>query len=96
MADNEHREVLTGDGQTVAKTFRGPVWISLSGTFGGGTAKVRSQDESGAFVNIIGATFNAPVDQLLDFPPGAKNVLDIDLAGSTTPSLITNLQGSDR
>jgi len=88
-----NRQTLTADGQTTEKSFIGPVRMSLSGTFGGGTAVLRARDPSGAFVNVEGGSFTAAKDQLFDFPVGQGNILDVDLSGSTTPALVVWLQG---
>lgn len=96
MAKNSYNEILTGDGQTVAQSFRGSVWVHLSDDFGGGTATVRVRDAAGVMRAVAGAAFVVAADALLDFPEGATNVIDVDLASSTTPNLVVNLEGEDR
>ena len=93
MAGTGNKQTLAADGQTDVKIFVGPVWLSLTGTFGGGTAKLQARDPSGAFVDINNGSFTAVTDTRFDFPDGASNQLQIDLAGSTTPALVIWIQG---
>lgn len=96
MATSGDRQVLTANGQTTARQFVGPVRISLSGTFGGGTAVARAKDPSGAFVDIPNTSKTAAADIILDFPPNAVNEIDVDLSGATTPNLVVWKQSTAR
>ncbi len=88
-----NRQTLVADGQTTAKQFVGPVRLSLSGTFGGGTAVLRAIDPSNTAVNVVNGSFTAVTDTLFDFPVASVNVLDVDISGSTTPALVIWIQG---
>ena len=88
-----NRQTLTADGQNVAKIFAGPVRLVLSGGFGGGTAVLRSLDPSGVAINVVNGSFTAVTDTLFDFPENSLNVLDVDISGSTTPTLAVWIQG---
>lgn len=96
MATTGDRQTLSADGQTTPRQFAGPVRVSLTGDFGGGTLKIQSEDPSAAFVDVAGASRIAADDFIIDFPPGAQNKLRSDLAGSTTPALVITIQGVDR
>ena len=96
MATTGDRQTLSADGQTTPRQYIGPVRISLTGDFGGGTLKIQAEDPSGAFVDVAGASRTAADDFLIDFPASAQNKLQSDLSGSTTPALVVWLQGADR
>ena len=96
MATSGDRQTLSADGQTTARNYVGPVRVSLTGTFGGGTFKMQAEDPSGAFVDIKGSARTAVDDFIIDFPPGSENKLQADLSGSTTPVLVIWNQGVDR
>ncbi len=89
-----NRQVLTADGDTDTKQFVGPVRLSLTGTFGGGTAKLQAKDLSAAFIDIANGSFTAATDTIFDFPEGSRNFLKVNIAGSTTPALVVWLQGN--
>lgn len=93
MAGTGNRQTLSADGATTAKTFVGRVRLSLTGTFGGGTAKLQAEDPGGAFVDVANGSFTAVTDTLFDFPEPSSNKLKIDLSGSTTPALVIWIQG---
>ncbi len=90
---NGDRQTLSADDDTDAKRYGGPVRLSLTGTFGGGTAKLQSVDPSGVAVDVAGGLFTAITDTYFDFPLAASNVLTVNLAGSTTPALVVWIQG---
>lgn len=93
MPGTGNRQTLTADGTTDIKTFVGPVRLSLTGTFGGGTAKLQVRDPGGTFVDVANGSFTAATDTLFDFPEQSSNDLQIDLSGSTTPALVIWIQG---
>ena len=93
MAGSGDRQVLTADDTTTFNKYRGPVCLSLSGTFGGGTAKLQRKDPSDAIVDVQGGSFTAVTDTIYDFPQGEINDLAVNLAGSTGPALVTVIQG---
>ena len=95
MTTSGDRQVLSADGQTVARKFVGPVRVSYSGTFGGGTAKIQAEDPSGVFIDVDGTSKTAVADFVIDFPPRAVNLLQTDLSGAITPSLKSWIQGTD-
>lgn len=88
------RQTLAANGTTTVKLYNGPVRLSLSGTFGAGTAVLQALDPSGAAVDVVNGSFTAVTDTFFDFPTGAGNLLQVDLTGSTTPALVIWLQGS--
>jgi len=94
MAGTGNRQTLAADGQTDTKIFVGPVRLSLTGSFGAGTAKVQCRDPSGVFVDVANGSFNAVTDTVLDFPITESNELQVDLAGATAPSLVVWIQGN--
>jgi len=93
MAGTGNRQTLTADGQTDPKIFVGPIRLSLTGSFGTGTAKLQAKDPSGAFVDIANGLFTTATDTIFDFPVSDSNELQIDLAGATAPALVVWIQG---
>jgi hypothetical protein len=75
----DNRQVLSADGSTSAVVFIGPTWLSLSGSFGGGT--------------VQNGSFTAATDTLFDFPL-APNTVNVNLTGATGPALVVRLQGT--
>lgn len=94
MGSSGDRQTLAADGQTTDYGTVGPVRLSLSGSFGGGTAKLQAQDPSGAWVDVAGGSFTIAADQLFDFPENVQNQLRVDMSGSTTPTLVVWLQST--
>ena len=93
MAGTGNRQTLAADGQTDPKIFIGPIKLSLTGSFGTGTAKLQAKDPSGAFVDIATGSFAAATDTIFDFPVSDSNELKVDLAGATAPALVIWIQG---
>ncbi len=93
MAGTGNRQTLAADGQTDSKVFVGPIRLSLTGSFGAGTAKLQCKDPSGVFVDIASGSFAAAADAIFDFPIAESNELQIDLAGATAPALVVWIQG---
>ena len=87
------RQTLAADGSTNWVQFKGPVWVSFYGTFGGGTAKIQRQDSNGDTVDVAVAAASSAVatDFLLEYPPDDDNTLRVTLTGSTTPAFICEL-----
>lgn len=96
MATTGDRQTLSANGQTTPRNFVGPVRVSLTGTFGGGTFKMQAEDPTGVFVDVAGSDRTAADDFIIDFPPGGQNKLRGDLSGATTPALVIWNQGVDR
>lgn len=96
MAISGDRTVLSADGPTPARVYVGPVRVSLTGTFGGGTFKMEAEDPSGVPVDVAGTSRTAVDDFRIDFPDGVENKINEDLSGSTTPVLVVWIQGVDR
>lgn len=92
MASSGDRQTLAADGQTTSVKTINPVRMSLTGTFGGGTAKLQVQDPNEAWVDVAGGSFTAVTDTLFDFPKMSVNDLRVDISGSTTPALVVWLQ----
>ena len=88
MASSGIKVTLTSNGTAGPVQCHGPVHISLSGNFGGGTAVVQTRDpEDSVFTPVVGGSFNAPADQLFDFPPGSRTEIQAVLTGSAAPVL---------
>ena len=95
MASSGDRQAITADGQTTGVDHYGPVRLSITGGFGGGTVKLQALDPSNAWVDIAGASFTAVTDTLYDFPAASKTTLRVDVNGSTTPTLVIWIQGGN-
>ena len=92
MASTGYEETLSADGQTVAQQIGGPVRLSLTGDFGTGTAKLQAMTPTGNWVDVANGSFTAATDTLFDFPQQANNNLRVDLASSSSPTLVVWLQ----
>lgn len=90
MASASNRQTLTANGSTLWRKFIGPVQVSFSGAFLGGTVKVQRRDSSGAAVDVSGTSKIAADDLLIEFPPGAINWLRTNLAGASATSPLTS------
>ena len=90
-----NRQTLAADGPTTAKQFIGPVRLVLSGTFGGGTAVLRTVDPSNTPIPEVNGSFTAITSTRFDFPDESINVIDVDLSGATpTFELVVWIQGN--
>lgn len=89
-----YEETLAADGSTTWQKVKGPCWVSLSGTFGGGTAIIQRKNKAAAAVAIAGESFTAITDRLIDFPPKSINEVRVTISGSTSPALVCSLQWS--
>ena len=87
------RQTLAADGQTDAKAYSGPIRLSLTGTFGGGTAQLQARDPQGNWVSVAGGAFTAVTDTIFDFTAESQNILRVDISSSTTPALVVWIQG---
>ena len=96
MAGSGNKQTLTADGQITAVRVVGPTRVSLSGTFGGGTAKIRAKDPDGSFIDLVGMSYVGAADETINFPPNAVNDVDVDISGSTTPVLVVWIQDTGR
>ena len=92
MASTGYIETLSADGNTTAQKVGGPVRLSLTGTFGGGTAKLQSITPAGNWVDVANGSFTAVTDTLFDFPVQANNELRVNIASSTSPALVVWIQ----
>ncbi len=90
MASSNNRQTLTANGTTGLRKFIGPVSVSFSGAFLGGTAKVQRRDSSGATVDVAGTSKTAAADLVIDFPPKSINYLQTNLASATPTSPLTS------
>lgn len=87
--------MITIDGLMAANVgIVGKARVSMSGSFGGGSAQLQAKDPSGAFVDVAGAAFTAAVDQTFDFPDFCQNILQVDLSGSSGASLVVTIQST--
>lgn len=96
MATSGDKQTLSADGQTTPRNYVGPVRVSLTGTFGGGTLKIQAEDPTGVFVDVDDTAKTVIGDFVIDFPLSAENRLRADLSGATTPALVIWIQGVDR
>lgn len=95
MASSGSREVLSANGNTTQLAIIGSIHVALSGTFGGGTAKLQVQDPAGNWVDVAGASWTAVVDTLISYPVGSRQEARINLAGATAPSLVVVMKGEE-
>lgn len=89
-----YEETLSADGSTSYAKVKGPCWVSLSGTFGGGTATIERKNSAGTAVAIAGESHTVAADRLLDFPAGSTNEIRVTIASSTDPALACSVQWS--
>lgn len=85
-------QAMTGDGQTAERGTVGCVRLSITGGFGGGTAKLQAKNPLGAWVDVAGGSFTVATDTLFEFPPNVQNQLRVDVNGSTTPTISVWIQ----
>ena len=88
------RQTLSGNGQTVPRGTIGPVRVSLTGTFGTGSAQLEATDPEGNWVAVDGGVFTAVTDTIFDFPDHVQNQLRINLTGATGPALVVWIQST--
>lgn len=93
MSSSGNHQELAANGTTVYTKFKGPVRLSLSGGFGGGTAQVKIKNKRDVAIDLTDGVFTQAVEHLFDFPEDSVNELAIDLTGSTTPTLAVWFQG---
>ena len=91
-----YEETLSADGSTTWARCEGPVWVSLSSSFGGGTAKIQRKDASGSAVDIVGESHTVAADRVLDFAPGSVNEIRVNIASSSSPTLAVSVQWQSR
>lgn len=96
MTTSGDRQTLNTNGKTAPRAYVGPVRVSLTGTFGGGTLKIQAEDPTAVFVDVDGTAKTAVGDFVIDFPPSAENRLQADLSGATSPTLVIWIQGAYR
>jgi hypothetical protein len=96
MKGSGYEEILSADGPTVFKKYIGPVVVTLTGNFGGGTAKIQRKNRAEAVVDVVGASYTVADEKILDYSPGAVNWLAVDLSGSTAPALVVEIQDGSR
>lgn len=88
-------QTLAADGSTTSVTTIGPLHISVSeGTWGGGTLKFERLNSAGEWKDVVGASYTADFNEVMEFPEGAKNIVRATLTGSTTPDLDVEIQYS--
>lgn len=88
-----NRQTLSADGTTTFAIYTGPVWVSITGGFGGGTAKVQrlSNASPQAAVDISDTSTTEAKDYFIEFPKGSRNHLAVNIASSTTPTLAVEI-----
>lgn len=89
-----YEQTLSADGSTTWAKVKGPCWVSLSGGFGGGTAKIQRKNAAGAAVDIVGESHTVAADRVIDFPEKSVNEVRVNISASTTPTLATSVQWS--
>lgn len=97
MADSTGNTfTFTADGNSPEFTMRGPIRLSLTGTFGGGTATLQAKvPQTTTFIDVVNGAFTSPTDKRIDWPKAAKTVVRVNVSGSTTPNLLAWLQQSE-
>jgi len=83
---------LTEDSSTGWSSVKGPIWVSLSGTFGGGTAVIQRKNSAGAAVAIVGESHTVIADRVIDFPSDSVNEVRVTISGSSSPALAVSMQ----
>ena len=91
-----NRQTLAADGNTDGKDVVGPITLSLSGTFGGGTAKLQRLDPEKNWVDVVNGSFTDVTDTYFEFEDTALNHVRVNIASSTTPALVVWIQGKIR
>ena len=86
------RLTLSADGQTAWVVVVGPARVSITGTFGGGTAQIETKDPGGNAVDMADGSFTEAADKRIDFPPNSRNEIRVDLSGATSPALVVWVQ----
>jgi hypothetical protein len=89
-----YEQTISVDGSTTWQKVKGACWVSLSGTFGGGTATIERKNGSAAAVAIAGEAHTVAADRLIDFPAQSINEVRVTVAGSSSPALVCSLQWS--
>tara|TARA_R100000808_G_scaffold2647_1_gene10206 strand:- start:1776 stop:2042 length:267 start_codon:yes stop_codon:yes gene_type:complete len=69
----------------------GKALITVSGTWGGGTAKIQLQQADGTALDVNGASWTANIASQLEF--GAPARLRVNLASATSPDLDWEIRG---
>lgn len=87
------RQYLTADDTTNPTKWVGPIRISLRGGFGGGTATIQDKSPANVFDGFADSAFTAETDKIIDYPVAEINEVQVDLTGSTTPTLEVWIQG---
>ena len=88
-----NRQVLSADGNTDPFKYVGPIRVSLKGDFGSGTATIQDKTPANLFDGITNGVFTAEADKIIDYPVAEINEVQVDLAGSTSPTLEVWIQG---
>jgi hypothetical protein len=83
-------QTLSADGNSSSVAVAHKVHVHLSGTFGGGTAKVQFQGEDGTWRDIAGASYTAAADEIIELGRSQYNIR-VNLASATGPSLVVIL-----
>lgn len=84
---------LAADGDTAEVEVHGACHFHVSGNFGGGTCKLRIEDNDGTFRDISNASHTTAADQIVRFPQRSRSVVKANLSGATTPSLTVMIRG---
>ena len=89
-----YEETLSDNGSTTETAVVGRVFLSLSGTFGGGTVAIERRGTDGTWRALATASYTSAVEKVLRFPPNSVNKLRATLSGATSPTLRVTFQGS--
>lgn len=93
MSSTGEIQTLSANGTTVFKKYSGPIHLSLTGGFGGGTAKLQTKDPNGDIIDVADASWTDVTNTLFDYPENSINSVAVNLAGATGPSLKVWVQG---
>lgn len=93
--NNGYTETLSANGSTTAYDVIGPAVVRVSEGTWSGTLQIESYDFTlDEWKDVVGGSFTADFNKVLNFPPGAENRLRATLSGATSPDLDVNFQGS--
>ena len=90
-----NRQVLSADGNTTSVKYVGPIRVSIKGDFGSGTATVQDKDPVNVFDGVTNGVFTAEADKIFNYPVAEINEVRINLASSTSPTLVVWIQGKE-
>lgn len=83
---------FSANGNSPEFQARERVHVSVSGTFGSGTATVQWRGDDGTWRGLASAVFTTAADQVIDLPNKTNTILRWNLAGATDPSVFAAIR----